>query len=585
MKMQFLTRSLLVLAALVASQLHASAGAVDGNEFVDLLKLAKTKTTSGDWAGSAAAWQTVVDANPVNGEYWEMLAEANYRQGQFQGAIQAWKKVLELNGYCFPSDSAYNIARSFATSGDKGNAVLWLQKAFEMGLRDMDGVKRESAFKSILEDPRVVKLLAGEDVGAMTRTQGWEYDLSLLQREVERKAYPQYVKLTREQFRSEVESIRQRIPALSDTQAVLEVMKLMADLGVGHTEIVPRRAEFANTLPLKFFLFQEGLFVVAADPKYQDLLGAQVLSFGGTSVEKAVAAVAPYIYRDNPMWVKTFAPYALRYPVSMAALKIIPDPQHVQMEIRDTAGKTRRVVVEPDQNWPDIWNIYPYPSTWLGFPIVKNESLPLYRKNMQAYYWFEYIRESRTVYFQFNRVLDDPSEPFEQFVSRLASFVNDHDVERLVIDMRWNNGGNTYILPPLVHALISNPKVNREGALFVIVGRRTFSAAQNAASYIQRETHAIFVGEPTGGKPNSAGDEVYFSLPYSHLLASVADVYWEGSWPEDFRSWIGPQIFVEPTFAAYRSNRDEAMDTILSLIKPDFGISQHPGYGCRSTLE
>ena len=55
MKMRLLTRSLLVLAALLASQLHASGGAMDGNEFLDLLKLAKTKTASGDWAGAAAA--------------------------------------------------------------------------------------------------------------------------------------------------------------------------------------------------------------------------------------------------------------------------------------------------------------------------------------------------------------------------------------------------------------------------------------------------------------------------------------------------------------------------------------------------
>ena len=155
-------------------------------------------------------------------------------------------------------------------------------------------------------------------------------------------------------------------------------------------------------------------------------------------------------------------------------------------------------------------------------------------------------------------------------------------MDRLIIDLRWNNGGNTYLLPPLINALVRAPKINREGGLFVIIGRRTFSAAGNAAAYIQRQTNAIFVGEPTGAKPNSLGDEAYFMLPYSKLAASVADVYWQGSWPQDFRKWIAPQIFVEPTFEAYRSNHDAAMDAILGLVRPSFAISQHPGFWCKS---
>jgi len=201
---------------------------------------------------------------------------------------------------------------------------------------------------------------------------------------------------------------------------------------------------------------------------------------------------------------------------------------------------------------------------------------------MEPFYWFEYLPESRAVYFQYNRVLTDPKEPFDKFVERLFAFIDQHDVDRLIIDLRWNNGGNTYLLPPVINALVRTPKIDREGGLFIIIGRRTFSAAGNAAAYIQRQTNAIFVGEPTGAKPNSLGDEVYFTLPYSKLAANAADVYWQGSWPQDFRKWIAPQIFVEPTFAAYRSNHDAAMDAILGLARPSFAISQHPGFWCKS---
>ena len=45
--------------------------------------------------------------------------------------------------------------------------------------------------------------------------------------------------------------------------------------------------------------------------------------------------------------------------------------------------------------------------------------------------------------------------------------------------------------------------------------RLTFSAAQNTVTAIERETSAIFVGEPTGSRPNFIGEAIDFELPCS----------------------------------------------------------------------
>ena len=106
-------------------------------------------------------------------------------------------------------------------------------------------------------------------------------------------------------------------------------------------------------------------------------------------------------------------------------------------------------------------------------------------------------------YFEFNRVRDGEKETLAQFSERLFRFIEDHDVERLVIDMRWNNGGNTFLGQTLLLGVIASEKINQPGRLFVIIGRRTYSAAQNMATYFERFTNATFVGEPTGSSPNS----------------------------------------------------------------------------------
>lgn len=557
--------------------------AASAGEFIDALRLAKAASTAGRWPEAAGAWERVVQMNPVNEEYWQRLAEAHYESGKFKQAISAFEKVLDLGGYCFPSETSYSIARSFAALGDKLKTVTWLQDAFARGYRDLDHVKNDPSFKLLHDDPRFVELVGPSDTGRMSRAQGWQGDLALLQKELERKSYPQFVKMSHEELEADMAKLSKNISSLSDAQATIEVMKLVARMGVGHTEALPPHTlEFAQTLPMKFFLFKEGLYVVAADPKYPDLLGAQVLGVGDASVNQAMAAVGPVVFRDNEMWLKAMVPNLLRYTALLHGLNLIADPLHVPLAIRDLQGRTRTVTINADLSQPDIWNSHPYPSTWVGFSPAGPGPVPLYLKNMEAFYWFQYLPESRTVYFQYNRVLPDAKEPFDKFVARLFAFIEQHNVDKLIIDLRWNNGGNTYLLPPLINALVGASKINREGGLFVIIGRRTFSAAGNAAAYIQRQTDAIFVGEPTGAKPNSLGDETYFTLPYSNLVTSVADVYWESSWPQDFRNWIAPQIFIEPTFAAYRSNQDAAVDAILGFAHPEFPLSQHPGFWCKS---
>jgi hypothetical protein len=134
--------------------------------------------------------------------------------------------------------------------------------------------------------------------------------------------------------------------------------------------------------------------------------------------------------------------------------------------------------------------------------------------------------------------------------------------------MRWNNGGNTFLSQPLLHGLIANKKINQRGKLFVIIGRRTFSAAQNTATFIERHTKATFVGEPTGSSPNFIGEETPFILPYNKVLVNVSDLYWQSSWPMDYRTWIAPQIYAPPTFALYRVNRDPALEAILGNKQP-----------------
>jgi len=535
--------------------------------FAETLALAEARMQAQQWAEAAALWEQVVKANPVQGNFWERLGTAYYNARDYRKSIAAYEKEIEL-GARRPASTAYNIACNYALLGEKELAIKWLEKALAMKFPSIQHAQTDTDLQSLRGDVRFQKLVGLIDTKGMTRDEGWRTDLQFLVREIKRRGWNLFPRIgTEAEFDAQVKRIHAGIPKLSDAQIAIEMMRLMRKVGDGHSGLLgptTPRAEWTQTVPVLFYLFEEGLFIVAGDPKHKDLLGSQVMKFGGKTVNEIVETLHAASSEDNKIWIKQIAPYRMRHLPLLHAAGAIPHRDKVELVLRGLDGKDRTVVLTTDTTQPNIWNVKPNPPAWLNLSQTLGTPVPLYLKNAATPYWFEYLPESKTVYFQFNSVRNDQKESLAAFSERLFKFINDKEVDKLVVDMRWNNGGNTFLLRPLLQGVIKNDKINKRGKLFIIIGRRTYSAAQNAATYFDRDTNAIFVGEPTGSSPNFVGEEDPFVLPYSKILANVSHLYWQSSYPQDQRTWIAPQIYVPPTFAAYRRNGDAALEAILS---------------------
>jgi tetratricopeptide (TPR) repeat protein len=538
---------------------------------------AQQKSDTGDWAQAAALWQQVVDANPVNGSYWDYLAEARDQLGDHQAAIAAYDKVLELGAMgkrltdtLYPGEVAYRIACCHLRLGNHEDAVAALSRALRLAFRDVDRPRADPLWEPLRARSDVRDMLGIIEGGTMSRDQGWRADLAFLAREVQRRTPSR--DLDHAEFRAAVTRLAAAVPEMSDAQIIVGMLKLLRPVGDGHAYVAPAEddRDLNRILPVKFYLFPEGLFVTAATPPYRRLLGAQVLAVGdaGCDVEQAMAALDPLISRDNTQQVKWLAPEVLRWPPVLHALGLIADPGRLPLTVRFPDGASGMVTVDSQPSGPRTYPAIappptptrPRPPGWISLPDTLPSPLPLHLRNSDILYWYEYLAEHRLVYFQFNGVGDHPAQPLADFYHRLFRFIDRHEVATLVIDLRWNGGGNTYLAQPLLHHLIACDKVS----LYVIIGRGTFSAAQNTATAIGRETSAIFVGEPSGSRPNFIGEAIPFRLPYSKTTVNVGDLYWQTSWPMDHRPWIAPDIYAPPTFEAYRSNRDPAMEAILA---------------------
>jgi tetratricopeptide (TPR) repeat protein len=538
----------------------------DVESYVRLLARARARSATGEWTEAARLWAAVVERNPDHGELWWRLGEARERSGDRAGAIGAYTRAQEL-GRGHPAESAYAVARCHALTGDAELALEWLERALALGYRHVEQAREDADLASLRDDPRFRRLLGLIDRDTMTRDDGWRADLRYLAAEVRRRRHPMRAEPAAA-LETAAADLAARVADLTDDQLVAEITRLAAGLGDGHSGAWSEDERHRGWLPLKLFWFEEGMHVIATHPAHRELLGARVLRMGDRTVEDLAGALLAVVGRDHDRWPREVIPGRLRQLRLLHTMGLIPDPERATLTVADLEGRERPVTVDARLALPGPWGEgrLPCPDGWVFLPDTLATPLPLTLRNVGASYWFAHLPEHRLVYAQLNLVLDDPAEPLQDFARRLLVLADGgaSDVERLVLDVRWCPGGNTFLLMPLIHRIAGSAKLGARGGLFVIIGRRTSSAAQNLVTMLDRHARPIFVGEPTGSSPNFVGETVPFALPYSGVRVNVSDLYWQSSWPMDHRPWIAPDIPAPPTFAAFRRNVDPAMDAILA---------------------
>jgi hypothetical protein len=135
--------------------------------------------------------------------------------------------------------------------------------------------------------------------------------------------------------------------------------------------------------------------------------------------------------------------------------------------------------------------------------------------------------------------------------------------KRLIVDLRRNGGGNNYLFEAL-RKHIERSRFNRPGGLYVMISPRTFSAAQNATNRLERETFALFVGEPSGGAPNHYGDGAVATGAATGVTSLISTLAWFDSYPQDRRAWTMPDLFSPQLFADWRDGHDRGLELALT---------------------
>jgi len=547
------------LVLLAAGAIAAAQSPEDSVRYRKLCAEGESAFRSGDMAKAAQSLGEAVKIYGRDGDVVWHYGQALLNQKRYPEAIESLTLAGRLGGFGnkFASVIAYDLGCAHAQSGAPDLAFKQLERAMALGFRDLDHLRSDTDLEPLRKDPRWAKLARLNDVAKMSRDDAWRYDLELMDYEARRKHYAPYTVHTKDEFDSYVAKLRRDIPKLTDNQVRAAFVRYMAMFGDGHTGIRPAQGSVEGQhVPLQLFWFKEGVFVTLAGPGSEDLAGAQILEVGGKPISEVLEIARPYTSHENEQGYRAGAVGWLLRPGWLNAMGLAKTDAEVTYRVKDATGAARDVTLKKGPATPS--------PDWTNARNASGNPEPLYLKNRTTAFWFEILPDRKLLYFQYNAVSNMPNETTAQFAARLSKAL-EGDIETLVVDVRWNGGGNSFLNRPLTHAILKC-KQNREGSLFVITGRNTYSACQNFSTDLGRETEALFVGEPTGSSPNFIGETVRTTLPYSRMTMSVSDLYWQRSWPMDSRTWIAPDLPAEPSFAVFKVNRDPAMEAIEAFL-------------------
>ena len=406
----------------------------------------------------------------------------------------------------------------------------------------------------------------------------WQADLQFL-KETVHKDYPfLFKKVTAEKFDSEVAKLYNEIPNLEGHEVMVGFARIVSLFQYGHTDIGFRGGAVAyHKLPINLYHFNDGVFIEGTHKIHAAILGAKVLKIEGVAIEDALKMVRPAVPAENDQYFKAFGMVYLTIPEVLHAQKITKSlKQNITLTL-EKKGKTFQHTfnsVDPSEIKLQ-YSLMKHEGDWLS---ARDQSAtPRYLKNLDKIYYYEYLPEEKAVYVRHSQIQDDPSEDIPSFYARVFDFIEKNDVEKFILDVRLNGGGNNYKVKPIITGVIESKKINQSGKFFVITGRRTFSACQNLINRLDNYTNVLFVGEMSSENINFYGDNRTVTLPNSRYPVFLSFAWWQDKPQWENADGTVPQFPVDMSFEEYRTNQDPVLEKALSFNSDNF-IGDPVGY-------
>ena len=396
----------------------------------------------------------------------------------------------------------------------------------------------------------IVPALAAEPTKAGQRQE----DLDFLYEKVLLEAHPDAFANTPEsEFLALKAEIEARLETESDTEFLLDLMRLTALTGDSHTSVSIGGAADLRAYPFALLRRGESWYLSAVPSEEKDLLCQEVASLAGKPVEEITEAYGTLFDSDNPIHLRRQFRQACNVADIYEYLGLVEAGEPLTVTLKN--GKTLRLEPMSMEEMSKV-EIARISGLIKGQPETAAADADYLAKPLtEAVYYIQYnvCREAKDL-------------PMEDFAAAVAKDLAAGNYDRILLDLRNNGGGSDGVIWPLFQVL--REAMDNGARLVGLIGEATFSSALINAVEIQ-EMGGVLAGEHAGGSVCHFGAVKTFTLPNSKVRGQVSSKYLDLNTLLDAAAGRGvealqPDILVYQTLADTLSGKDTLVEACIS---------------------
>ncbi|MFO7670341.1 MAG: hypothetical protein R6W31_11835 [Bacteroidales bacterium] len=403
-------------------------------------------------------------------------------------------------------------------------------------------------------------LLSGSELLADDNKEiNWKEEIEGLKRELTARHPDLFFYADSASFYKGLKGVTERAPGKNVLEVAVMLQQVVAKLGDANTQVNYNYLIDNNLiLPFQCYWFQEGLYVSGYLKDYEKMEGKLIVSINNYPVRQVIDSLATLISGANPSLVRYAVPRMIIWVQLLEYFGFAELPE-VEITLEDPSGNHTREIIR-------------LPSPESAHITVGPDPLPLGWQDRNAFFRDHYFPDDNLYYIQYNKCWSREAEvdfgsgasalfmpSFKEFEKKVLKTIRKQEIEKMVIDLRFNSGGNALQGTNFVGKL-QKSGIGDRSEIYLMVGRKTFSSAIINAVDVIRAFAPVVVGEDTGGKPNHFGEIKRFVLTTSNLVVTHSTKYF--TLMEDDPQTIAPDLQISQTFEGFMKGTDEAMEVI-----------------------
>ncbi|OON90272.1 MAG: hypothetical protein ATN32_00555 [Candidatus Epulonipiscium fishelsonii] len=379
-----------------------------------------------------------------------------------------------------------------------------------------------------------------------------EMDLNTIKLILDKYHPNPYINISEKEF---LDKIKKLNGTMTNTQFYYGLRELVSLIEDSHTSIdfINSQTKYETIHALDFAIaeFDNKWYLFIANKDNEKLLGQELLLINSTTIQAAFEKALKIIPNDNIFWAKNNFSNTINFQEALIYLGIASPNEPVILTLKSKDGKISKMETAAySSEQINQMNIVQYqPKIYAPTQLKKN-----------YYYWANPLR-NQTFFIQYNICRENPQFPMDEFAKTIKQELKKNKYKKIIIDLRYNTGGNSEVISPLLKMLKDQQNIQKF-KVYTLIGSSTFSSAVLNTWDTKTILNSTLVGTPTGGNINHFGEVRSVQLTSLPLVMNYSTKYFNIV-PNYTKGAIYPDVKVNQLLEDYNNGIDSPVEWII----------------------